>query len=209
VAGIVTERVSGMRWEDFIRARLTGKLRMDVSFSAKELAGAGDAAVPYSMDGDKRLRAKLWPLSVAPAGGINASIPGMANWLRFLLGGEFEGQRLLSASLLRQMQTPRVHSGTSEFAEIGDTHYGLGFGCEHYRGERTVGHSGGWIGWSTLLTLLPDRGAGIVVLTNRDPNAVESIVTWFVLHRLCGKEPVPWLRRLRPRRRALRAQVRT
>src|SRR5262249_53950 len=152
---------------------------------------------------------KLWPLSTAAAGGINASIAGMANWLRFLLGGEFEGQRLLSASLVREMQTPRVHAGPSEFTEIGETHYGLGFGCEHYRGERNVGHSGGGIGWSSLMTLLPDRGAGIVVLTNRDPNAVKSIVTWLVLDRLCGKEPVPWLDRLRPRRRALVAQIDT
>jgi len=209
VAGVVTERVSGMRWEEFIRARLTGKLRMDVSFSAQELAAAADAAVPYSMDGDKRFRAKLFPLSTAPAGGINASVSDMANWLRFLLGGEFEGQPLLSANLLRQMQTPRVHSGTSEFSEIGHTYYGLGFRCEYYRGERTVGHSGGWIGWSTLMTLLPDRGAGIVVLTNRDPSAVPLIVTYLVLDRLCGKEPVPWLERLRDLRRTAVAQMDT
>jgi CubicO group peptidase (beta-lactamase class C family) len=210
VAGIVTERVSGTSWEEFIRKRLTGKLRMDVSFTAEDLARNADAAVPYSMDGDKRLRVPPFPISVAPAGGINASISGMANWARFLLaGGEFEGQRLLSAPLVREMQTPRVHVATSEFSEIGDTHYGLGFRCHHYRGERAVGHSGGWIGWSTLMTLLPDRGVGVVVLTNRAPSAVTEIVTNFVLDRLSGKPPVPWFDRLRERRRAFIAQLET
>ena len=208
VASIVAERVSGMRWQDFVRARLTGKLRMDVSFSAQELASTTDAAVPYSMDGDKRLRAKVWPIT-APAGGINASISGMANWARFLLDGEFEGQRLLSANLIREMQTPRVHEGTSEFSEVGHIHYGLGFRCERYHGERTTGHSGGWIGWSTRMTLLPDRNAGVVVLTNRDPNAVPLIVTYFVLDRLCGKEPVAWFDRLTPMRRKVVAQMDT
>ncbi len=207
IAGIVTERVSGTSWEEFIRARLIDKLRMDASFTAEDLGRSGDAAVPYSMDGDKRLRAPRLPISVAPAGAINASISGMANWARFLLGGgEIEGQRLLSARLVREMQTPRVHVATSEFSEIGDTHYGLGFRCHHYRGERTVGHSGGSIGWSTLMTLLPDRGIGVVVLTNRDPSAVTEIVTNFVLDGLLGKPPVPWFDRLRERRRAMIAQ---
>jgi hypothetical protein len=39
--------------------------------------------------------------------------------------GEFEGQRLLSPSLIQELQTPRVHVAASEFAEYGDVHYGL------------------------------------------------------------------------------------
>jgi CubicO group peptidase (beta-lactamase class C family) len=210
VAGIVTERVSGTSWEEFIRTRLTGKLRMDLSFAVEDLARNADAAVPYTMDGDKRLRVPQLPISVAPAGGINASISDMANWVRFLLGGgEFEGQRLLSAPLVREMQTPRVHVATLEFSEIGDTHYGLGFRCHHYRGERAVGHSGGWIGWSTLMTLLPDRGIGVVLLTNRAPGPVVEIVTNFVLDRLLGKPTVPWFDRFRERHRAFIAQLET
>jgi hypothetical protein len=207
VAGIVTERISGASWENFVRTRLSEKLRMDMSFTAEDLGRSSDAAVPYSMDGDKRLRVPRFPINVASAGGINASISGMANWVGFLLGGgEFEGQRLLSAQLVREMQTPRVHVATSEFSEIGDTHYGLGFGCYHYRGERAVSHSGGWIGWSTLMTLLPDRGIGVVVLTNHAPSPVTNIVSWFVLDQLCGKPLVPWFDRLRERRRAMIAQ---
>ena len=84
-----------------------------------------------------------------------------------LNGGEFEGKRLLSPSLVREMQVPRVHAGGSEFAEFGDSHYGLGFGCYHYRGERAVSHSGGWVGWSTLMTLLPDRNCACVAPISR------------------------------------------
>jgi hypothetical protein len=70
---------------------------MNVTFTVEDLAAAADAAVPYAMDGDTRLRAKLWPISVTAAGGINTSIASFANWLRLHLDkGEFEGQRLLS-----------------------------------------------------------------------------------------------------------------
>src|SRR5205085_12064843 len=119
----------------------------------------------------------------------------------------FEGERLLSAHLLRDVQTPLVHVLTSEFSEIGDTHYGLGFSCYHYRGERVLNHGGGWIGWGTLMTLVPDRGIGIAVFTNRDPSTVTDILTNFVIDRLCGLPPIGWFDRFRDRRRAMLKQM--
>src|SRR5580700_534796 len=62
VASMVAERVSGRSWTEFTRARLTDKLRMSVTFGVEDLAAAADSAVPYAMDGDTRLRAKLWPI---------------------------------------------------------------------------------------------------------------------------------------------------
>jgi CubicO group peptidase (beta-lactamase class C family) len=208
VAGIVTERVSGQSWTEFTRARLTDKLRMNVTFTAEDLATTADAAVPYAMDGDTRLRAKLWPIRVTAAGGINTSIASFVNWLRLHLDkGEFEGQRLLSPNLIQQLQTPRVHVAASEFAEYGDVHYGLGFRSHFYRGERVVWHSGGHIGWSTLMTMLPDRRVGVAVFTNRNPNPVTEILANYVFDRVCGKEPISWLDRLRERRRKAVAQL--
>jgi CubicO group peptidase (beta-lactamase class C family) len=103
--------------------------------------------MPYAMDGDTRLRAKLWPIRATAAGGINTSIASFANWLRLHLDkGEFEGQRLLSPTLIRQLQTPRVHIAAPDFAEYGDTHYGLGLRSHSYRGERVGWHGGGWSG---------------------------------------------------------------
>ena len=208
VASMVAERVSGQRWTEFTRARLTDRLHMNVTFTAEDLAAAADAAVPYSMDGDTRLRAKRWPIHVTAAGAINTSIACFANWLRFHLDkGEFEGQRLLSQALIQQLQTPRVHISASEFAEYSDVHCGFGFRSHWYRGERVVWHSGGFIGWSTLMTMLPDRGVGVAVFTNRDPNPVTEILANYVFDRVCGKEPIPWLDRLRERRRKALAQL--
>jgi len=208
VAGMVAERVSGQTWCEFTRARLTDKLQMNVTFAAEDLLAAADAAVPYAMDGDTRLRAKLWPIRTTPAGGINTSIVSFANWLRLHLDkGEFEGQRLLSPAAIGHLQTPRVHISASEFAEYGDAHYGLGFGVHNYRGERVVSHGGGWIGWGTLMTMMPDRGVGVGVFTNCDGSAVPEIIANYVFDRACGKEPIPWLDRRREQRRKVVAQL--
>jgi CubicO group peptidase (beta-lactamase class C family) len=208
VASIVIERVSDLSWTEFTRARLTDKLHMNVTFTVEDLAAAADAAMPYVMDGDTRLRSKLWPIRATAAGGINTSIANFANWLRFHLDkGEFEGQRLLSPTLIRELQTPRVHVAASEFAEYGDTHYGLGFRLHSYRGERVVWHGGGWSGWSTLMKMLPDRGLGVAVFTNRTQSMAPEILANYVFDRVCGKEPIPWLDRLRERRREFVAQL--
>ena len=92
VASMVTERVSGQSWTEFTRARLTDNLRMNVTFTAEDLATTADAAVPYAMDGDTRLRAKLWPIRATAAGSINTSIASFTNWLCLHLDkGEFDG----------------------------------------------------------------------------------------------------------------------
>jgi CubicO group peptidase (beta-lactamase class C family) len=208
VAGMVAERVSGQSWTDFTRARLTDRLRMSVTFGVENLAAARDAAMPHWMDGDTRLRAECWPIRVVAAGGIVTSMASFASWLRLHLGkGEFEGQRLVSPTLMQELQTPRVHVAAPEFAEHGDVHYGLGLRTHVYRGERVVWHGGGWSGWSTLMTMLPDRSVGVAVFTNRTQSMVPEIIANHVFDRACGKEPIPWLDRLRERRRKLVAQL--
>jgi CubicO group peptidase (beta-lactamase class C family) len=208
VASVVTERVSGQSWTEFTRSRLTDKLHMNVTFTVEDLAAAADAAVPYAMDGDTRLRAKRWPIRVQAAGGINTSIARFANWLRLHLDkGEFEGQRLLSPALIQQLHTPRVHEAAPAFAEYGDMHCGLGLRLHSYRGERVVFHGGGWIGWGTRMAMLPDRGVGVAVFTNRDPSAVPEILANYVFDRVCGKELIPWLDRYRELRRKALVQL--
>jgi CubicO group peptidase (beta-lactamase class C family) len=208
VASMVAERVSGLSWAEFTRA-LTGKLHMDVTFTMEELAASADAAMPYAMEGDTRLRSKLWPVSVTAAGGMSTSIAGFTKWLRFHLArGEFEGQRLLSSRLIRELQKPRVHVGTPDFAEYSDVHYGLGFRSHSYRGERVVWHGGGFTGTNALMMMLPDRRVGVAVLANNGmiPLYAPHILTNYVFDRVCGKEPAPWLDRFRERRRKLVSQ---
>jgi CubicO group peptidase (beta-lactamase class C family) len=208
VASMVAERVSGQSWAALTRA-LTDKLHMDVTFTVEDFAAAADAAVPYAMEGDSRLRSKLWPVSVTAAGGLSTSITSFANWLHFHLGkGEYEGQRLLSPGLIQELQKPRVHVGAPEFPEYSDVHYGLGFRLHMYRGERVVWHGGGLTGTNALMMLLPDRGAGVAVLANNGmtPLFAPHILANYVFDRVCGKELAPWLDRFREWRRKLVAQ---
>ena len=114
--------------------------------------------------------------------------------------GEFEGERLLPAALIGELHVPRVYNTMLGHAEFGEAHYGLGFQSNSYRGDRLVFHGGGWPGWGTLMTLVPDFGIGIAVFTNRSPSEVPSTLTWYIIDRLCGPQPVDWRARSRRQR---------
>jgi CubicO group peptidase (beta-lactamase class C family) len=208
VAGVLIERVSGQSYEAFIRARLTDRLGMTVGFTLDDLEASADAPRPYMMHEDTRLPAMRLPIRTIAAGAINTSVADLVSWMRLHLGkGEFNGERLLPAALIDALHAPRVYDTPAGFAEFGDAHYGLGFRCQSYRGDRLVFHGGGWPGWGTLMTLVPDFGIGIAVLTNRSPSEVPATLTWYVIDRLRGREPIDWRERVRKRREQALVQM--
>jgi CubicO group peptidase (beta-lactamase class C family) len=213
-ASMVAERISGQTWEDFTRDRIMKPLGMGhTGFSDADLERALDSARPYIVhDQEKagefvRRRARLWPIADTPAGGINIAASDMARYVRLYLDdGKIDGAPLISSARLKALYEPRVYAGTSQFAEIGESHYGLGLATHHYRGERVVSHSGGWIGWGTLMSLLPERRCGVTVLTNRTGSPVTDIVTNAIFDHVMGRNVIPWFDRFREQRRAYMAQ---
>jgi CubicO group peptidase (beta-lactamase class C family) len=202
VAGLLVERLSGQSYEAFIRARLTDRLGMNVGFSLDDLEASKEPARPYMMHEDMRLPALRLPIRTTASGAMTTSVADFANWMRLHLStGELDGERLLPAALIGELHAPRVYiPSQSPFAEFGDAHYGLGFQCISYRGDRLVWHGGGWPGWNTQMTLVPDFGIGVAVFTNRSPHAVTETLTYYIIDRLRGREPVAWRERFRQRR---------
>jgi CubicO group peptidase (beta-lactamase class C family) len=201
VAGLLIERLSGQSYEAFMRARLTDRLGMKVSFSLDDLEASADAARPYMMHEDTRLPALRLPIRVIAAGAINTSVADIASWMRLHLGkGEFDGERLLPAALIGELHAPRIYNTSPSFVGFGEEHYGLGFRSSSYRGDRLLFHGGGWIGWGTLMTLVPDFGIGVAVFTNRSPSQVPPTLTWYIIDRLRGRDPVDWRERFRKQR---------
>jgi CubicO group peptidase (beta-lactamase class C family) len=110
-AGLLIERVSGQSYDAFMRARLTDRLGMKVSFSLDALDASADAARPYMIHEDTRLPAIRLPIRTTAAGAINTTVVDLANWMRFHLGkGEFNGERLIPATLIAEPHAPRVYN---------------------------------------------------------------------------------------------------
>jgi CubicO group peptidase (beta-lactamase class C family) len=208
VLGLLIERLSGQSYEAFIRARLTDRLGMTVSFTLDDLEASLEPARPYAVHEDTRLPAIRLAVGTIAAGAINTSAADLANWMRLHLGkGEFGGERLLPATVIDALHAPRVYYTEPGFPEFGEAHYGLGFRCQSYRGDRLVWHGGGLVGWGARMTLVPDFGIGVAVLTNRSPSEVLGTLTWYIIDRLRGREPIDWRERVRKRREQAIAQM--
>jgi CubicO group peptidase (beta-lactamase class C family) len=210
VAGLVLERVSGQRWEDFVRTRVLLPLGMERATTSLEdmLAQYPDCAMPHLTIDDVLRRVAVRPINTRPGGGICASIAEMAEYMRFQLDPVAgHGGLRLSPAAAAEMTAPQIHVERSEFPEVGAMHYGFGFGVAvNYRGAWRIDHGGGWLGYNCDLRLLPDQRGGVMVLTNRSDSGC-TVLTNTILDHLLGLEPAPWLERLRPPREARREQA--
>ena len=113
--------------------------------------------------------------NVAGAGAINSSAIEMAQWVRLNLGeGVYAGARVLSAEVVREMQTPQMVINDPEWLKgeallqsgLHFNTYGLGWALRDYRGQKLATHGGGLWGMRSEVGLIPEAGLGVVVLTN-------------------------------------------
>src|SRR3989449_522862 len=202
-AGQVIETVSGQSWEDFVSSRILGKVGMaGSSVRHSAAAGGGDVATPHApIDGHVRPVAPFTSDNVNPAGGINAGAADIAKWMMVQLdsGRLGDGSQLFTPRTTRELWsvvTPfRVGNPPPELAALRTNFagYALGFGLRDYRGWKIVSHTGGLPGFVSRLTLVPDQGLGIAVLTNQESVEAFEAITWRVLDHYLGAPPTDWI----------------
>lgn len=182
-AGEVIEAASGMKWSDFIGQRILRPLDMDRTVtSVRDLVARDNFATPHKTlsDNSNPIAWMNWD-SMAAAGGIISSADDMSAWLRAQLrGGELtNGQRLFSERSAHEMFQAQMAMKlpAKPSARFPSTHfraYGLGWALSDYKGNKVVGHGGGYDGMYSQVLLVPEQKLGIVVLTN----SMTSIPNW-------------------------------
>lgn len=195
-AGVIVQDLTGMTWEDFVRARILEPLGMTrTTFTSEEAQTAPDCAVPHSeKDGVlKSIPYRDLP-EIAPAGSIYSNLKDMSCWVQFLLnGGKVGDTRLVSEGNLQQMMVPQmVIPDPVKYTELLHMSYGMGWFIQPYRGHYYVHHGGNIDGFSTLVSLLPREKIGIVAFSNMNGSSLPTIVSYNVLDRLLELEPIDW-----------------
>jgi CubicO group peptidase (beta-lactamase class C family) len=211
IAGLVVEKVSGLRWEDFVRERLFRPLGMDrSSLFVDEMKKTGNYSLAYAPRKDAAGAKKGDSLKEAvqripiqaynttgPASCINSNLKDMAKWIMFNLNGGKAGEKqLVSARSVREIHSPQISIPTEgEFKPfVGEEtpliSYGLGWVVQPFHGHMMLNHSGGVDGFSSLVSFLPGEKAGVVVLTNMQTNMLPYIVAFHYYDLLFGLKPV-------------------
>lgn len=180
--GLVVERASGMKYEEYLAKRIFEPLGMTRSMYCNSYANVPRRAHGYSAQGPGALRRALvvnYTWVFAP-GAICSTAPDLVTWLQALHGG-----KVLSPRSYAEMTTPaRLNDGTG-------VHYGFGIKVgENVRGLKYIGHGGTAPGFRAEASWYPDGQLAVVVLTNTSPSSLAPAGVADAL----AREVIPWKR---------------
>ena len=158
--GLVVEKASGMRYEDYVQKKFFEPLGMTRSMYCNSSVNVPRRAHGYGLQGGTLRRAPMVNYTWVFAPGAICSTAGdLVTWLKALHGG-----KVLSPKSYTEMTTPaKLDDGTT-------LQYGMGIKVgEDYRGLKYIGHGGTAPGFRADATWYPDAQLAVVVLTNTSP----------------------------------------
>ncbi|CAN5732444.1 hypothetical protein BH23GEM9_BH23GEM9_20500 [soil metagenome] len=172
--GAVIERVSGMRYDDYVAAHVLAPAGMTDTGAAPEDSLVPGRPVGYMWQGGRLVsNAPTLPYRGTPAGGWYGTV---RDYERF--ANALREHRLLDSSHTALLLTGKVNVGQSGLVK-----YAYGFMDRIQVGRRLVGHGGSAPGMSGELTFEPHGGYTIVVLSNLSPPAA-VLIEFFILSNL-------------------------
>jgi len=193
--GALVERVSGESFDDFVQQRILTPLGMTNSSMDPEVAAGMDRADGHQMMLGKVITRNV-PIytSAQPAGWVMSSAVDMAKWLLVNMNdGQLNGQQVIPARVVEQMQTPAVN-----LVENGDeASYGMGwFVGKTGDGEPVIWHGGDTPNFLSEMIILPDRNLGVVMLVNsqtsRDAHSVALGIAGLFMGSTLKLPASPW-----------------
>ena len=181
LAGYMVARASGQPYEQYVQEHIFDPLGMDHSTMQRPLPPGlreHESLGYWYSDGAYQAVPKIpdeytGQTAMIPVGGHLSSATDMARFMIAHLQGGFYGDassevRILEETTARQMQgtlytpDPRILGTAYGFFDFSDN------------GQRTNGHSGGTIGFATLLLLLPDQNLGVFVVYTNEVGALTT-----------------------------------
>ncbi len=151
--GQIVEKTSGQLFEEYINENILKPLEMKRStFSKDDVERDDDVSKGFNFElKDKKVTRKpknlLTDLFIAGAGGLISSVKEITNYLLCHLNkGDFNGKKLLSEELIKEMWKPHNKNLTSQYQEYcpgSISSYGYGFRVyDNYYGYTLVTHGG-------------------------------------------------------------------
>jgi len=172
-------KLTGTPWDVVAAQRLLRPMGMsDTGFSVQQLLQSDEYSFSFSEENDAYVANEFpkpehnaWYFTRG-SGSMYSNIEDMARWMVFQLNeGKYEGNQLVSSSIVRTTHEPQVTLDNPPFYIdypcISRQAYGMGWYLDEYRSHRRLHHGGASMGYSNYITLFPEDRIGIVILSNR------------------------------------------
>ena len=206
LAGRALSKAYGEPFAELVEARLFKPLDMKTaSYGLEGLTLSASWARPHSRKSQKdptqpafpwtKMEVKAPYYATPAAGGVNASIRDMAQWLKAQLGNAPD---VLPRGVLGRIHAPQVSTPSETRRMRGalpgltSSHYAYGWRVYEYAGHTVVAHGGTVDGYGAQIMFLPDQDTGIVVLSNTRSKRLWRIAPMF-LDLTLGLPPSDWM----------------
>src|SRR5437016_72022 len=159
--GYLLEKISGQRYQDFVRDNLFTPLGMTESGYDSHAAIILHRASGYTPGASGPVNAGYIDMSIPfSAGALYSTTEDLLRWEQGLFGG-----KVLSAASLKKMTTPFKSD------------YAFGLVVRSGNGHTTIAHGGGIEGFNTQMSYSPDDKLTVVVLGNLNGAAPGDIAS--------------------------------
>lgn len=186
--GLIISRVSGMRYEDYVKKNILEPLDMRRSyFSEEEVAKDPDVAVPYILSQEGKHVRSRFPYGITADGGLLTNALDLTNYLvMFLNRGVFKDREILRKETVELMENKYVDISFKSFE---DEAYGFGWiVTDKFCNRRLVSHGGNILVYTAYIGYLPNDGLGVAVLANASGYPL-SVIGNYMLSTALGEDP--------------------
>lgn len=190
--GMILESTSSGSWKEVVRQEVLDPFGMDETTAYVSRIPAERLAQPHGFlpDGFERSPLRKADSNMHAAGGHFATARDLARFVAVHLSGRAEGGQGTVPSLSALQATQRQHvEQDRQFLSLHRFGWGYGWDLGTYEGDTVVHRFGGFSGYHSHMSFMPQHGIGVVVLVNSGgPSALAAdLMATYVYDRLLGK----------------------
>jgi len=191
VASMAMDRELGESWKDVLGRLVFEPLGMKSTTAYLSRSDSVRLEAPYRVEPDgspRRIAYRKFDGNMHAAGGVVTTATDMARWLEVqLTRGSVDDREVFPGEVMDETHRPQAEQ-SSDRGPWQYTGYGLGWNLGTYKGEPLMQHNGGYAGFATHVSLLPERGYGVAVFVNEVMvgSRVVDVVAEYVYDHLLG-----------------------
>ncbi|MEN8250949.1 MAG: serine hydrolase, partial [Bacteroidota bacterium] len=203
IAGLVIERISGLRWDDFLTKRLWKPIGMNETFGTRGQIREEHSHVKPYFFAENELKEARWDIladNADASGSVWSSINDMSLWAQFLLrdGVTADSIRLLSKKSIDEMFEPHQLAATYDFYPTTELtrpnwrSYGLAWFQQDFQGRKIDFHTGSLLGLTAIIGLDRANNKAVIALGNRDHAELRHALLWEVMDNSIDNSRLDW-----------------
>lgn len=171
VLGDVVAKVSGVSFEKYEEENILVPLDMDKSNFYYPKMSKDLQTVPYT--GSSQSISMVYPYNRkhAPSSTLTSNVLELSHWaIANMYEGRYKNRQIITPSTFRAMTSPTVTVDPAQGLSVG-----LCWFIYPYKGYINYVHEGGDIGYRSILSLIPEKKLGVVILSNTDHIDIQQV----------------------------------